>query len=154
MAGSTLASVKRAWVDALGSLDALAGWDICYDFPGPDNLGRSAVALGDARVSVEVPVMRAGRRRREESIDLDLHIWCVVDEIGGTGIDPAEAADIEAIGALQAIDEHIADGLLMAAPDEVWECWLDGWTREGMLSAAGGRITHLTVTVRWKARQL
>jgi hypothetical protein len=86
---STVPTVRAALVAALAARPALAGVDVGHSHPGAA-IEPEAVYLGRARGSDEVPVMRAGRKRRQESYTLDVFFDVVAD--GPTGREASERA--------------------------------------------------------------
>lgn len=84
---STVPTVRAAVFAALTA--RLAGVQVGYSHPG-SAIEAEAVYLGAARGSDEVPVVRAGRKKRQESYTLDVFFDVVAD--GPTGQEASERA--------------------------------------------------------------
>jgi hypothetical protein len=86
---STVPTVRAALVTALAARPALTGVQVAHSHPGAA-VEVESVYLGRARGSDNVPVMRAGRKRRQESYTVDVFFDVVGD--GPTGQDASERA--------------------------------------------------------------
>ena len=86
---STVPTVRAAVVAALTARPALVGVQVAYSHPG-GTIEAESVYLGKARGSDEVPVVRAGRKKRQESYTLDVFFDVVAD--GPTGQEASERA--------------------------------------------------------------
>lgn len=86
---STVPTVRAALVTALGARPALAGVQVAPSHPG-QAVEPESVYLGRARGSDEIPVVRAGRKKRQESYTLDVFFDVVAD--GPTGQEASERA--------------------------------------------------------------
>lgn len=87
---STVPTFKTALIAALQARSGLQGVTIAYAWPGPTSTAEM-VALGRVEDSVDIPIMKAGRRHRDEDYTLDVVIWC-----SKPGSTPLKANDVEA----------------------------------------------------------
>lgn len=84
---STVPTVRTTLITALAARPALAGVQVVRAHPG-QAIEPEAVYLGAARGSDEIPVIRAGRKKRHESYTLDVFFDVVAD-----GPDDQEASE-------------------------------------------------------------
>lgn len=153
MAGSPLREVKRSiveWAQAHPEIGG-DGWECAYGWPG-DKLAKRSMWIGAAQVGVEVEVMRAVRRRRHETIDLNVALWARDDD----GDDPAERqenADEAVLGVLRVLDEWIADENHVGRPDLIDMAFLTSWTHE-VGPTENGQAALIEATIRIRSRLL
>lgn len=89
MAHSTVPAVKAGLVSALDARSGLDNVDVTYSHPG-DALQPEAVYLGGVRGTHELPIMRAGRKPRQENYTID--VWFEVIRDGTTSQEAEERA--------------------------------------------------------------
>lgn len=145
--GSTLIEVKQALIAALSARPGLAGAQITYGFPVGQITGRD-VWLGEATSENSPDTMRGGARVPTlEDYRLTVHLQVIKSQGEGQ-----EAADVEALGLLNEVQQEIA-GLPQPTPN-VLMVELAGWEHlpavlEGQGQSCGSKFT---VAVRVRAR--
>jgi hypothetical protein len=117
---STVPIVRAALFTALAARPALVGVQVAYSHPG-QAVEAEAVYLGAARGSDDVPVVRAGRKKRQESYTLDVFFDVVAD--GPTGQEASERA-WTLFGELE---DLLADDPSLGLPQPFWAV-LGEWT--------------------------
>jgi len=153
MAGSTLAVVKRSIADHMPAFLG-DGWTVGYGWPG-DKLAQGHVMwLGAASIDAETTSMKAGRRRRTETIDLTVAFWANVIDVSSTPDDRQLLADELVIEAARQLDEWIADEGHLGVPELVETAWFLGAGQHEPGPSDRGEAALLTSTVRWTARLL
>lgn len=110
---STVPTVRSALLVALGARAALAAVQVSYSHPG-QAIEPESVYLGAARGSDEIPVIRAGRKKRQESYTLDVFFDVVAD--GPTGQEASERA-WTLFGELE---DLLADDPSLGQPAPLW----------------------------------
>lgn len=117
---STVPTVRAALVSALSARPALAAVQVAYSHPG-QAIETESVYLGAARGSHTVPVVRAGRKKRQESYVLDVFFDVVAD--GPTGQEASERAWTLA----GELEDLLADDPSLGQPPPFWAV-LGDWT--------------------------
>lgn len=74
MSTTTLPTVKAQLVAVLAARAGLAGVQVSAVWPGKESTEQESVWLGDARGRRDYPVVRAGRKPRDETYTLDVFI--------------------------------------------------------------------------------
>jgi hypothetical protein len=148
MAGTTMVAVKQALVDQLGALPALADAFVSYGHPG-ERGRKELIWLGDVRIGDQEPVaIKAGRRRREESYELELNV-----EVAGTKLAP-ERSELRAVELGTVVEEYLADHPMLSPPVAgVLFVVVTGATLR-TVDTSNGPVSRLTFTVQVKARLL
>lgn len=102
---STIPAVRSALQTAIGA--ALPAGVCCYRaWPGPD-ADREMVILGKTEGTHELPVMKAGRRQRQEEYTIDCEVWV----FGGAGATPQNVDPVEdrAWELVEAVEDVLAN---------------------------------------------
>lgn len=151
--GSVLHPVKRSIVDWARNHPGIGGdgWEVTYGWPG-DTFEDKAMWLGAANVSRDHETIRAGRRRRHETIDLTVALWSV-DVEGDDAAERQEAADQAALAVVKIIDEWIADENHLGRPDLIDWALLTSFTHE-VGPSENGQAALIDLTIRIRSRLL
>lgn len=103
MAGSRLVEVKRAVIDGLAALPALASVAVTYAYrPGQDE--RDRIFAGRSRATHRPASLKAGRTFRDEVMAFDLVVLC---ELVGGDAEESEDRAVNTLGLI--VEEFIAD---------------------------------------------
>lgn len=81
---------------------SLAPIQVTYGLAG-DTVDRTTVFVGDVTGRFSIPLLRAGRKPREETYSLDVVFWSLIP--GGAVCD----AEDDLFSNLQALDDYLAD---------------------------------------------
>jgi hypothetical protein len=111
---STVPTIKDALVTALKAQAGLAGIQVERAHPGPEKLDREAVWLGAARGRHVIPVMKAGRKSRDEEYIVEVLLSVV--KPGGT----LEEAEERAFALLAEVEDVLADDPRLGTTAILW----------------------------------
>lgn len=104
---STVTDFKSALVAALALRAELANVQVAYAWPGPQTRPE-AIFFGESLSGEsEVPTIKAGRKQRSETYDLEIVCW--VFHTAGTAATGAQSAEARAFELMQSVDDLLAD---------------------------------------------
>lgn len=133
MSTSTLPAVKAQLVARLQARSGLADVQVSYVWPG-DAVEQAAMWLGDARGSNDYPVVRAGRKPRDETYTIDVFMQALSPD----GWD--ETSEVRALELLSELEDSVAAdvGLGLGATLPTLVARLATWTlTNGVLGDSG-----------------
>lgn len=107
---SAIPAVKTQLVAVLGARAGLAGVSVSYSWPGTmmpqGGSAIEAIFLGSASSVEVIPAMKAGRKIRQETIDLDVVIWVIRP---ADGPDAASGSETRAYELMAELENALAD---------------------------------------------
>ncbi len=116
-----------------------------YGFPDTQVLNE-ALWFEDAETGTEIPLMRSGTKKVDETVDLDVVVQVLKPD--GSAQDAADARAAEILVELQ---QELAE--TPQTVDAVLWAEMVGWKHTaGLLPNGGGHGSRFEVTVRYKAR--
>lgn len=147
MSTITLIPVKRQLEQLLAARPGLAGVQVMYRWAG-DSKDQEAIWFGNTSGSNTYPVMRAGRKPRDEQYVVNLHLEVQCPDSAD------ETSEARALELLAELEDLVADdpalGLSGTFPTLVAE--LASWSvTNGLLDPAGWG-THITAQIEVKSR--
>lgn len=104
---STVTDFKTAVVAALAARPELNGVQVSYAWPGPQTRSEAIFFSESLSGDSTVPTIKAGRKQREESYDLEIVVW--VFHNAGTAATAAQSAEVRAFELMQSVDDYLAD---------------------------------------------
>lgn len=138
---STIVTTKRALVDLLLSRPALDGVQVTYADPG-DKAKATQLWLGEVREASQEPVsIKAGRKKRDETYDLDV----IADAIKPT----PETAEARCLELVAEVEDVVAD--FDIGVDGVWSVGVTDF-RMKSTHAETGTLARAVVTLTVRAR--
>jgi hypothetical protein len=111
---STVPTIKDALVAALLAQPALAQVQVERAHPGPEKLEREAIWLGAARGRHEIPVVKAGRKPRDEVYTIEVLVSVL--KPGGT----LEEVEERAFALLAEVEDVLADDPRLGTTAILW----------------------------------
>lgn len=144
--GTTLPVVKRAIIDALSARAGLSGVQVSYEMPQRGILAESVWFGEDTETETEIPVMKAGTKKVDETYALPLVVQVLVTD----GRD-AETADLRAAALLGEVQQCLAESPRLT-PQIQW-AELGGWSHHvGPIGDGTSRGSRFDALVRVRAR--
>lgn len=144
--GTALVAFKQALRTELSIRPGLAGVAVLYGFPDTQ-MPAEALWFENAETESEIPLMRSGTKKVDETVDLDV----VIQVLKQDGSDQ-EAADIRAAQILAELQQELAEA--PQTVDVILWAEMVGWEHSTGLLPNGGHGARFEVTVRYKARLL
>lgn len=141
---STVPAVRAALVSLVGA--GLAGVSVTYGRPMDKVLPREAVWVGDVTVDQRVPVMTAGRKRREESYRVEV----TVSVLNARGT--LQTADERCFTLVDAIENVVADDPTLGGIDGLIHATVAGIRSPVPEFAAEGPVALAVVEVACLSR--
>lgn len=145
--GSSIVAVKDGLLALLVADEDMAGVQVSYGDTG-DTARRERVWLGDVEEAIHEPaVLKAGRRRREETYQITAHVEVV-------GKPSPQANEARALALAHAIEDTLADDPTVGGTVPV-----GGWAIVNRLmmetgDTTDGVLTHVEVNILVKGRLL
>lgn len=143
---STIPAAKAALVSLIGS--ALSGVQVKYGRPADNQLARECVWIGDVSGAQRIPVIAAGRKRREETYQID--VVCAVLRPRGEVSD----AEARAFVLMTEVEDVVADDstLGLATATGFFEATTEGPIETEAAQTLEGPACVVRFTVACKAR--
>ena len=141
---STVPAAKAALVALIGA--ALAGVQVTYGRPADAQLERECVWVGDATGTHRVPVMAAGRKRRQE--DYSIEVICWVAKTHGL-ISAAEARCFELLGE---VEDVVADDPTLGLASNVGYFQATAGSFDTASDLPGGPAAVINLSIACSAR--
>lgn len=143
-----IAAVKTSLIGLIGNMGGLSGVQCEYAWPGDDKAGPERIFFGFARPVITQAALRAGRRVRNESTDLDLFVQCV--KVGGT----AEEAEARVVEMAAEVEQCVSDNKHLEGDPVEGLNWV-GIEGQGQLANAyneEGSFAEMAYTIHYDAR--
>lgn len=97
--GSALRLFKLGMVDNLRARGDLAGVKVLYHVDSVGDLAREMIWFGGARTDAEIPILRAGTKKVDETVDVELVVQVLLED--GQTYEDAERRGIELLVEVQ-----------------------------------------------------
>lgn len=133
--GTTLVTLKQEVRDALQALPGLIEVKVSYSHPGEDKITGEDIWLGKARSENEIPTMRAGTKKVDELVSLELFIQVLKQSGEGQ-----EEADLRAVEILSEVQQLFARSPRIS-PSIMW-AQIARWDHVPGVLAAGNESSH------------
>lgn len=147
MTTTSLPTVKAQLLARLQARPGLAGVQVTYVWPGGDATGDEAIWFGDARGVGTYPVMRAGRKPRDEEYTFDVFAQVLAPDSWD------QTSEARALALLAELEGTVADDPnlgLTALPTLVAR--VANWTLTNGVLGDGGWGTVVRAQVETKSR--
>lgn len=141
---STVPAVKAALVTRIAS--SLSGVSVTYGRPADNLLAGKGVWVGDVEGEHRVPVMTAGRKRREETYRVQIVVFNHLAR--GT----QQAAELAAFTLLTEVEDVVADDPTLGTVDGLVHATIGGGFTTTVDQTAEGPVCLVTVEVDCLAR--
>lgn len=144
MSTTTLVPVKLKLIDLLVGRPGLAGTQIGYRWPG-DATEQEAIWLGDSRGAGTYPVMRAGRKPRDELYTFDVFLQVLTPD----ALD--ETSELRALELLAELEDVVADdpGLGLGGTHPTLVARVASWaSTNGLLESGWGTVIKADIEVK------
>lgn len=145
--GTTLVTLKQELRDALQVLPGLVEVKVSYGYPGEGGITGRDIWMADAESENQIPTMRAGTKRVDETLALSLIVQVL--KTSGEG---QEAADLEAVELFSEVQQLFARSPQIS-PSIMW-AQIARWSHKTG-SFAGNESSHgsrFEVTIVARAR--